>query len=64
MYNRLHCGYCGAGTHTTKLCPKTWGGQAARNALRCSYCGGRDHSNQSCPKLGRAHRVPGTYYKD
>lgn len=60
----IRCSYCGSSLHTTSLCPKTWGGQAARQRLRCSYCGGRDHTNESCPKRGLAHRKPGTYVKD
>lgn len=60
----MRCSYCGSQAHVIKLCPKTWGGQANRNALRCAYCGGTDHSNASCPKLGLAQRTPGTYVLD
>lgn len=58
------CTYCGALTHTVANCPKTWGGQAGRNAMRCGYCGGRDHKQSSCPKLGREGREPDDYVRD
>jgi hypothetical protein len=46
----MRCTYCGSGQHTYALCPKTWGGSAARMHLRCSYCGGRDHAIDACPR--------------
>lgn len=55
----MRCTYCGSAMHTQALCPKTWGGQAARNVLRCGYCGGRDHDIEACPKTysGNAARA-------
>lgn len=57
------CTYCGSPHHAVNLCPKTWGGQANRNALRCGYCGGRDHDIKSCPKRG-CRPQPGGYVTD
>lgn len=48
----MWCAYCGSNQHEIENCPKTWGGQANRNAMRCTYCGARDHNYSSCPKLG------------
>lgn len=62
--SRQRCTYCGSHEHTVENCPKTWGGQANRNAMRCGYCGGRDHKNTSCPKRGLSHRVPGDFVTD
>lgn len=53
----MRCSYCGAQTHTVKLCPKTAGGQSARLHLRCSYCGGKDHDVQACLKTFRGNAV-------
>lgn len=55
----MRCSYCGSGAHTLALCPKTAGGQAARNRLRCGYCGARDHDAKACPKTwaGNAARA-------
>ena len=55
----MRCGYCGSSRHTLANCPKTWGGQANRNAMRCSYCGSREHNVEACPKTwsGNAARA-------
>ena len=46
----MHCSYCGSKYHEIEYCPKTWGGQANRNALKCSYCGSNNHNRAACPK--------------
>jgi primosomal protein N' len=50
MSTRMYCAYCGSRLHTITNCPKTWGGQARRNAMRCGYCGSREHNIAACPK--------------
>lgn len=61
----MRCTYCGAATHTVENCPKTWGGQGARQAMRCSYCGGRDHVHAACPKITAPHnRRPDDFVAD
>ena len=46
----MRCTYCGSSQHTQALCPKTYGGSAARLNLWCSYCGSREHDIQACPR--------------
>jgi hypothetical protein len=60
----MRCSYCGSQLHTTKHCPKTWGGQGNRAGLRCSYCGGRDHNERACPKLGHGAPDPDDFILD
>ncbi len=61
----MWCGYCGSKDHTIDNCPKTWGGQANRNAMRCGYCGSTNHNRPACPKTVAEHnRKPSDYVKD
>lgn len=55
--NRVHCTYCGAGTHTKATCPHSWGGSAARAAMHCTYCGSREHNYDGCHKIRAAHTI-------
>ena len=46
----MRCTYCGSLQHSTKNCPKTWGGSANRMHMHCSYCGSKKHNIKGCPK--------------
>ena len=46
----MRCSYCGSTQHTKALCPRTYGGSAARTRLRCGYCGSNEHDIKACPK--------------
>lgn len=43
-----YCTYCG-GSHSTSLCPSSYGGSAARSSLHCGYCDSDKHSVTYCP---------------
>lgn len=60
----MHCGYCGAKTHTIVNCPKTAGGQSNRLHMRCSYCGSREHNIGACPKTFNGNAARAWYPDD
>ena len=55
----MYCSFCGSKGHNVQLCPKTWGGSAARSQMRCTFCGSRTHNTRACPKTfdGNAARA-------
>ena len=62
-----YCTYCG-GSHPTSLCPRSYGGSAARASLWCSYCGSNKHTADYCLKTyngaGNRRRDPNGSFLD